>query len=73
MAERKRVALSVPPELNQKLSALAAVRGCATSVLTRQILTEYLEKHEDEVKEATELVSKYRASIEEYRAGKTSD
>lgn len=63
----KRKAVSIPPDMWQELSALAAVRANSTAALVREVMTEYLDNHRREVNDALEIVGNYQSTLEAFR------
>lgn len=70
-SERKRVNLSLPPELNEQLVALAAVEGKKPAKFAREILADYFSKRADEIAEAQRAGATYQKTINDIRRAST--
>lgn len=59
----KRVALALTAEINERLITLAKVEGKPPAVVAREIVTDYLLSHANEISEAQKAADAYHASL----------
>lgn len=64
---RKRVNLSLTPDLYCELVALSAVKGKEPAKFAREILADYFSKHAEEISEAKKAGEAYQKNIAEIR------
>ena len=69
---RKRVNLSLTPELYGQLAALSAVKGKEPAKFAREILSDYFAKHAEEIRAAQTAGETYQQTIAEIRLSAAS-